>query len=179
MPVSSTFDEEYMTAVDTPTPWWRRDTRPRPAEGRIAEKQRSQHLMRLPGGEISIVLPPDVDEPSWLIPCLEALSDIGSLPENWNSYGASPVAINAVADTLRLMAAVMSETMPLPNFVPTRRGGIQLEWHTKGIDLEIDVLPSGRLYASLEDQETGEERQVDITANLQPLRPVLVRLEGA
>ncbi len=178
MPVSLISDDDYATAVDTPTPWWRRDTRPRPAEGRIAEKQRSRHLMQLPGGEISIVLPPDVDEPSWLLPSLQALYDIGSLPENWNSYDARPVAIDAIAASLRLLAVIMTEAMPLPAFVPTRRGGIQLEWHIKGIDLEIDVLPSGRLYAAFEDHSTGEEQQADITSNLQPLSQVLVRLGG-
>jgi len=37
------------------------------------------------------------------------------------------------------VAEFLGPTTPPPIIVPTVRGGIQLEWHTKGIDIEVYV----------------------------------------
>ncbi|MDP3910679.1 MAG: hypothetical protein Q8Q14_09835 [Gemmatimonadales bacterium] len=170
--------EDYSTARGTLAPWWRRDTKAHPEGSRIAAKQRSQHLLVLPEGSISIALAADAEEPAWLMPSLEALHEIGFLPENWNSYGSRAVSIHALAATIRLLGALMNEAMPLPAFVPTRRGGVQIEWHIKGIDLEIEVTPAERIHASFEDLETGREWENDVTSDLSLVRQELTGLPG-
>lgn len=42
------------------------------------------------------------------------------------------------------------DAVVMPSVHPTVRGGIQLEWHRKGLDLEIEVLPSGQARAYIE-----------------------------
>ena len=170
---TSLAEDDDITTADAPT--WRRSTKPLIAGGRIAAR-RQEYLLPFRGGSISIAQPPDADEPSWLLPLLRALDEIGSLPENWNSYGAKPVAVEAAVATLRLMAVMMTDATPLPAFVPTQSGGIQLEWHVRGIDLEIDVRPTRRLFASFEDHRTREEWEAEITSDLRRLRDVLPRL---
>ncbi len=173
MPTSLAEDDDITTAE---APTWRRSTKPLITAGRIAARQQSGYLLPFHDSSISIAQPPDADEPSWLLPSLRALDEIGWLPENWNSYGAKPVAVEAAVATLRLMAAMMTDATPLPAFVPTQSGGIQLEWHVRGIDLEIDVRPTRRLFASFEDHRTTEEWEAEITSDLRRLRDVLPRL---
>lgn len=53
---------------------------------------------------------------------------------------------------------------------------MQLEWHTRGIDLEIEMQASGRIYASYEDHRSGDEREEELTADPTHLSDVLSEL---
>ena len=64
-----------------------------------------------------------------------------ALPENWDSYGAPKITSSAVDAALRLRAALATE----PAMVPTSKGGVQLEWHDRGFDVELELLPDGQL----------------------------------
>jgi hypothetical protein len=55
------------------------------------------------------------------------------LPDNWNGYGAKRITEAAIS-TLGSFAAV-----------PTAVGGITLEVHRDGLDIEIEIGPDGRL----------------------------------
>ena len=78
----------------------------------------------------------------WLIPALQTISEILALPTGWNSYKAKQIDTEIAMSALKLLLLVMSPACPLPSFVPTARGSIQLEWHIKGVDLEICFLSS-------------------------------------
>jgi hypothetical protein len=58
------------------------------------------------------------------------------LKKNWNSYGAEPIDFEAAqAADLFLNKQV--------NIVPTSKGGVQLEWHVNGLDIEIEFDKNG------------------------------------
>lgn len=178
MPGSLITDDDY-TEIESPVPRWRREVLPNPRQSRVSAKHRSQHSIQFPGGSLFIDLPADAEEPRWLLPAIESLSGLGSLPDNWDSYGARSISVHSMAGVLRLLSMLMTDTTSLPAFVPVRHGGIQLEWHTKGIDLEIEVSPTGLYRASFEDSGRGLEWAGDVTSNLGPLREVLTRLAAA
>jgi len=50
----------------------------------------------------------------------------------------------------------MRRNLPLPALVPTTARGVQLEWHTRGIDLEITVESLSSVGVYFEDHRTGE-----------------------
>ncbi|MBD3946481.1 hypothetical protein [Nocardioides ganghwensis] len=50
---------------------------------------------------------------------------------------------DAVLQTLNLLSKIMSTDTPPPTVVPRFGGGVQLEWHQNGIDLEIYVDADG------------------------------------
>jgi hypothetical protein len=62
------------------------------------------------------------------------------LPPGWNSYNARPISKQNVNFALSLLGRIMLPNTPSPDVVPTVRGGVQLEWHIHGIDMEISVL---------------------------------------
>lgn len=64
------------------------------------------------------------------------------LPRDWDTYGAERITWRAAA-----WGAWLALTMrPAPGcIVPTNRGGVQLEWHTAGVDFELELDRCGRL----------------------------------
>jgi len=58
----------------------------------------------------------------------------------WDSYGAAPVSDAALAAVPRILE-VIGQT---PWIVPCNDGGVQFEWHSGDIDIEIAFGPDGR-----------------------------------
>lgn len=89
---------------------------------------------------------------SWLDEAIEKLNSLLCLDENWDSYGAHRVSLEAVFAAIYVLASVLQENTPLPTFVPTPSGDVQLEWHQSGIDLEVEVNSSGNIEIFFEDE---------------------------
>jgi len=67
---------------------------------------------------------------------LEArFAHIAALKENWDSYGAGPISPAALAAA----RAFLDDAQ----VVPCSSGGVQLEWHTLGGDVELQFNPDG------------------------------------
>jgi len=77
--------------------------------------------------------------PAWIKAIVESLAECMELPPNWDSYGALPVQRALVDRALDVLPRVMGEDSPPPSIVPLSDGGLQMEWHLKGRDLEIIV----------------------------------------
>jgi len=59
----------------------------------------------------------------------------------------APVALLAIKCALLLLQDTMSDDTLPPNIVPTADGGLQLEWHHNGVDLEVYVEAVGTVSA--------------------------------
>jgi hypothetical protein len=93
-----------------------------------------------------------------------------------NSYRARLVSASATSAALQLLLSVTSDTVPKPAVVPTVRGGVQLEWHTRGIDLEVEARPDSRYSMAFEDDRTGISWEHESTADVEPVRAALAEL---
>jgi hypothetical protein len=84
----------------------------------------------------------------------------------------------AMLADLALNEVNRADQVVMPSVHPTPSGGIQFEWHRKGYDLEIQVLPSGQGQAYLETPGS-EPAEVDLSQGWKPiedaLKTVLVR----
>ncbi len=117
--------------------------------------------------------------PRWSYDLLMKVSEIGELEQGWDSYGARAVDPDCAATTVELVLNLLDSNTPMPAIVPTIRGGIQLEWHRAGADLEIEVESRARIHVCFEDEQTGEEREFTLSDNLLPLLPLLGRVTQA
>lgn len=106
--------------------------------------------------------------PAWLPPTARALEDILQLPENWNSYGARRIDPEVAAAALTLLNQTMARATPPPIVTPTNRGGIVLEWHTRGIDLEIELVSTSRFHVFYEDDHTGQQWEDEVGTDFTP-----------
>jgi hypothetical protein len=98
--------------------------------------------------------------PAWLKNTVDRLSTLSQLRNNWDSYGALPIGLTAHLSAAQLLGLVMSDDIPQPDIVPTTSGGIQIEWHTANIDLELEIAANGHLSVFFEDAQ-GEHDSID------------------
>ena len=119
------------------------------------------------GGELVIVV--EGDPPLWLEPTVRSLGELLQLKPNWDSYGAQPVDSHCVAAALQLALDTLRDNTPAPSVVPTSRGGLQLEWHTRGLDLEVEFLSATRICGLFEDRVGNEGWEEDLTFDRGPL----------
>lgn len=129
---------------------------------------------RLEIGKLTIDLNNNPED--WLEHVAEAFERFMMLQDNWDSYGAVPIQEECIRHAVRLLDILAPLHLPEPAVVPTSFGGVQIEWHLLGIDLEIEVLPSLRLGASFQDSNTGEEWDQDVCDDFTSLGQALQRL---
>jgi len=108
-----------------------------------------------------------------------AVVDLLNLPAGWNSYGAKPIAPQNAVAAIRLLAGILSaDTLPSPIVVPRVRGGIQLEWHSGVVDIEVYIDSPGKISFFAEHAENGETFEGQIEGNEAVLKAWLQHLSG-
>jgi|SRR5215471_11638491 len=81
----------------------------------------------------------DAPERKWEVEVVQALARLVKMPAGWDSYNAPQIKRDAGHFALEILQAIMRARTPVPQVVPSAEGGVQLEWHEKGIDLELHV----------------------------------------
>ncbi len=71
------------------------------------------------------------------------LIELSLLENNWNSYGGKPITKLALVRADLLLKALQAIQAVEPFICPCNDGGIQLEWHRNGFDIEIEIAPDG------------------------------------
>jgi len=104
--------------------------------------------------------------PRGVISAVERMIELLELPPGWNSYNARPITKENVNFAFNLLGRIMRHDTPAPNVVPMVRGGVQLEWHTRGINLEISIYSPGEVSFFAEDVRGGNptEGELDLAA---------------
>ena len=115
--------------------------------------------------EGKLVLSLEGTPPPWVEPLLKKLTQLSELSDNWNSYGGKPVSPANAWNLWHFLTVNMREGMPLPSLVPTRRGSVLAEWHTHGIDLEIEGVSPSRFAVSYENLTTGEAWESELAGD--------------
>lgn len=109
----------------------------------------------LSGGQEEIIIVGDGEKPGWYRDSVRALSKLLLLPEGWDSHDAPRIELSSVLSTLTTLENIVEVDTPTPAIVPTCSGGIQIEWHRSGIDLEVTINPGKKphFYAECDGQE--------------------------
>jgi hypothetical protein len=117
--------------------------------------------------------------PSWLRQARAKLNQLRTLPPNWNSYGATRVAPVATEAAYKLLQEMTTHATPYPAIVPTSDGSIQLEWHTRGVDLELRILTPTRLRMTFEDLRAGDDLvEAELQYDFRELRKIFETLDS-
>ena len=135
-----------------------------------------QRSVEVPERGIKLIVEWEGEEPAWAAPIITALGETLALPANWDSYAACRVDLNTVEKAFQALCSTMrSDALP-PTVVPTVHGGVQFEWHARGVDLEIEFSPMGRRYVSCVDHQDKTEWEGEFDFNLARLREAISRL---
>lgn len=96
-------------------------------------------------------------KPEWIDITLTRLQSLAQLVTGWDSYDSQPVDSSRVQQAYWLLQSIMDDDTPAPTLVPTSDGGIQMEWHTLGVELEIGLVSDADLDVSFEDLDGVED----------------------
>jgi hypothetical protein len=123
---------------------------------------------------ISVKIDDTSQIPDWLIPNLKRSVRLLFLPANWDLDGGKTIERRSINAAINALFEVMHENSSTPQWLPTSEGGVQLEWHEGGVDLEIEFSPDGSdgsiVFSDL--REPGRDWHGPLQNNLHRLLPV-------
>lgn len=167
--------EPWLSAATLP------DVLARPAVITAAVEQPSpayqRVVIRTHGPGLSVEVQANRPLPAFLR-SVEAVVDLLSLPRGWNSYSAKPIDHHSAREAIRLLAEYLKAGTPAPSVVPTVRGGIQLEWHTRGANVEIYIESQNEVSFFAEEIGSGKSSDVPLSGHEQELSSWLESLSG-
>jgi len=108
--------------------------------------------------------PADREVPAWHATTIRALQQISLLESDWNARGAAAPDETAILLALEILEETALDLTPAPDVVPTATGGVQLEWHRSGMDIELDVAPDLRVCLYWRDRDSGREWEAPLAA---------------
>jgi hypothetical protein len=95
-------------------------------------------------------------QPIWLAEMRDKIQELSTLGRGWDGYGAVPldrIPLRAAWEFVRSFSPFLR--VP-PALVPTSAGGVVLEWHRAGTDLEIEFTLKGEADVSFDDESGGD-----------------------
>ena len=112
------------------------------------------------GGKASsqAVFTANVKEPAatWLREAVAEVEELTSLAPDWNGYGAKVVEAGSAVAAVRFLLRAALPQVSRPDIVPVADGGVQVEWHRGGVDLEVCFSPDESV-GYLDVRESGDE----------------------
>lgn len=95
--------------------------------------------------------------------------EILALEEDWDSYGARAIDPSLVEHALRLVARVLTTTMPGPVLRPVVGGTVQIEMECGQQELIIRILGLGKYQVSYYDEDRGIDLSEVVQDTLEPI----------
>jgi len=110
---------------------------------------------------VALKIAPEIIYAKWLNQTVPELVRLLWLPKGWNSDNPEQINPRAIEKILTLLLAILEPDSPPPIVVPTTRGGVQVEWHQNGIDLEIESFNSSKLEYYFSDSKDEKEGTIE------------------
>lgn len=89
--------------------------------------------------------------PAWLSYVEKRLNELLLLSDNWDRQGGNAIRYDVACFAVVFMNDVLNTNTSAPQIVPLASGGIQLEWHKNGIDLEVEIAAPNEIYVVFQD----------------------------
>ena len=128
--------------------------------GRVTRRETQPTHVEYLMSEQSITVPnqptKSVISPAWLGRVKRRLEELVFLPSNWDSYGGAPVDLRVARFAESLVEWFAVADMPPPDVFATSQGGIQIEWHVRRVNIEIDISPFDGTTIYFRDLNAGE-----------------------
>ncbi len=104
-----------------------------------------------------------VHKSPWIEHLKERFDVITSLKTGWDGYEGKSVAFEHAVFAANLIDRLYTDDVPPPEIVPGSDGTLQIEWHRRGLSVELDVLEPYQVLATKITRDSGqiEEHTLD------------------
>lgn len=111
-------------------------------------------------------------ERKWEVEVQKHLLNYAKLPAGWDTYNSPAISWEAGLFALSVLNDFMRPRTPIPQVVPSSSGGVQLEWHQKGIDLELHIAGPYQCEFWFQDHQSPNDQPIslDLTDDFSALR---------
>ncbi len=108
--------------------------------------------------DVSMLFPVSI-EPRWVDVLASRTQRILRLSRGWDGPGSEPVQPRLLDEAIRILrdALVGVRNAAAPYLIPGGDGSIQIEWHEKSGELELDLAADGSHSIWIRDYRSGEE----------------------
>jgi len=96
-------------------------------------------------------------ERPWESTTIRRLAALAQLERGWDGAEAPAISETALIGAQWFLRVAMKPSTIPPNVVPTAAGGVQLEWHAKGFDVEVELGPGSEVNIYVGELATGDE----------------------
>jgi hypothetical protein len=110
---------------------------------------------------VSLKTASEISSVKWLNQTIIGLVRLLWLPKDWSSDNPERINPRVIEKILALLLTILEPDSPPPVVVPTTRGGVQVEWHQNGIDLEIEAFNSSKLEYYFGGSEGEQEGAIE------------------
>jgi len=124
-------------------------------------------------------LPNYKNPPEWLKEAEKTLRGFATLPKGWDSYRAMSIEAHVVVGAIELLHRIIQHNTLKPTVVPTNRVDIQIEWHTQGVDLEIEITPHEGIRLLYDNPQEDAEEEFELGLDLAPLADLIAKVSPA
>lgn len=105
---------------------------------------------------------------------LEALLELGS---GWDGADAHHLDPDALVTAARVIAQAISTGLPEPELFPVPDGGVQVEWRSGPVELELEIEPGHRAVLFVcDDEQTGQQIDGELPRDRSRLALAFARL---
>ena len=117
-----------------------------------------------------------IPKPRWFDSLAVGLVEVLTLPSNWDLNGGRSINLDIVNVALALAPRILGSESRPPWVVPLSDGGIQLEWHLSGAELEIEIDSTHAVTGYWFCESTEEEEEFEMGEDLDCLRSYIARI---
>jgi hypothetical protein len=105
------------------------------------------------------------------------LNEIIRLPVGWDGHQGKPVNATIASYSYNLLEALLTmPAVPMPSITPLSYGGLVLEWHRRGWDVEIEIDAPASHHLFAHELASGEEWESWLGPQLTQLQGIIKRI---
>jgi hypothetical protein len=113
---------------------------------------------------------------AWADKVGDRLATLLQLPQGWDGHNGRPVSRSTASYAMHVIAKLVGPGVPAPSIVAGSYGGLQIEWHRKGWDIEFEIIAPNNIFALARNVATGEEEETKVETDLNALQQFVARI---
>lgn len=114
----------------------------------------------------------------WQLRAIEKIASLRRLPENWDSYGATPISEETLDAAEELIALPALPSVATPRVLPLADGSVQIGWQNGDREADIEVNRDSRFSVLLTERDQTILDQQSVAIDHATLQRILKWIEG-